>query len=324
MATVAPNTATDQLISENADPLLKLFAITRVRDIVDVTRKIVKTKYEESVADLLTKMQEAKITSAVITDLQIGGSGVLGFVDVLDIMTHVLQVASQSKELKTENMMNLRWEGKVFGWQNVGSIANISRLNPLECISSNDSVLEATRRMGQGIHRMAVVDNNTFVTVLSQIDIIKFIITKALHVGNKIMRKMNQAGLNALGVAAVRWDVPVVDGIRYMKDYKASGVPIVNLEGKIIANFSATDLLFLNETNFHYLNLPIYDYLVKTCGSPKAPVTAFVGDTVESILLKFAVHQIHRIYIVDEMERPIGVISLTDVLAWLMTPTESM
>jgi len=284
----------------------------------------VKTKYEESVEDLLKKLQEAKVTSAIVMDPQIGGSGVLGFVDVVDVLTHVLETASQSKDVKSENMMNLRWEGKIFGWQNVGSIANISRLNSLETISSNDSILEVVQRMGQGVHRMAVIDDKSLVSIISQSDIIKFIITKTLHIGNKIMKKMNQSGLSALGVAAVRWDVSVVDGIRYMRDYKASGVPVVNLEGKIICNFSATDLLSLNESNFHYVNLPIYDFLVKFQGTPKAPVTAFAGDTVESVMLKFAVHQIHRIYIVDEMDRPIGIITMTDILSWLMTPTESM
>jgi len=323
MATVASNLSLDQQMS-GADPLLKLFALTRVRDIIDVSRKLVKTKYEESVEDLLKKLQEAKVTSAIVMDPQIGGSGVLGFVDVVDVLTHVLEVASQSKDVKSENMMNLRWEGKIFGWQNVGSIANISRLNSLETISSNDSILEVAQRMGQGVHRMAVIDDNSLVSIISQSDIIKFIITKTLHIGNKILKKMNQSGLSALGVAAVRWDVSVVDGIRYMRDYKASGVPVVNLEGKIICNFSATDLLSLSESNFHYVNLPIYDFLVKFQGTPKAPVTAFAGDTVESVMLKFAVHQIHRIYIVDEMDRPIGIISMTDILSWLMTPTESM
>jgi len=300
-----------------------LLRITKVKDILDPHKILVKTTYEEPVSDLLKKMAQAKIQSAIVVDKGVGGAGIFGFVDVLDILCHALEVARNSKDLQTETIENLKWEGKVFSWQNVGSIANISRLNPLDVVSSNDSLLDVTKKMAAGQHRLAVVDNNSLTNIISQSDLIRFLTTRALHINNKIGKPLNQSGLSPLGVSSVRWDVLTIDAIRYMRDYKASGVPVVNLEGKIIANFSASDLLELDEKKFSLLATPVYEYLVRTRGSTTPPIVVRPFDTVETMLLKCVVNSVHRVYIVDEDVKPIGVITLTDILAWILATAAS-
>lgn len=52
--------------SHLADPWLGVLRVTRVKDIIDPNRKLVKTSYEESVSELLKKMSEAKILSAIV------------------------------------------------------------------------------------------------------------------------------------------------------------------------------------------------------------------------------------------------------------------
>jgi CBS domain-containing protein len=78
-------------------------------------------------------------------------------------------------------------------------------------------------------------------------------------------------------------DVTVLQTMRYMNDTKVSGVAVVDKRKRIIANFSATDLLVnfilqynhhtssqgLTEETFSNLALTVKDYLNKMHGFPK-------------------------------------------------------
>lgn len=41
-------------------------------------------------------------------------------------------------------------------------------------------------------------------------------------------------------------------------------------------------------------------------------------ETVEHVMLKIVVHGVHRVWIVDAEEAPIGLITLTDVIHFLL------
>lgn len=65
--------------------------------------------------------------------------------------------------------------------------------------------------------------------------------------------------------------------------------------------------------NFTHLLLPVKQFL-KTQHSWKAPVTVSLNTRLESVLYKLTWFRLHRLWIVDEDNKPVGVISLTDVL----------
>lgn len=133
----------------------------------------------------------------------------------------------------------------------------------------------------------------------------------------------------------------------------------------MVANFSASDLVGLNENNFQYLSLSVSEFLTRMHGFPKVgetfwfqiflfcyaflcflffvscsflcvlfffthkftfgffyvtqpPVFCKVSDSVEVVMLRLLVHKVHRTYIVDEDMVPQGVITLTDIMQFLL------
>jgi CBS domain-containing protein len=295
---------------------------TKVSSILEQGRLLVKVQYFEEVAELLKKMSEAKILSAIVVDPD-PKVGVVGFVDVLDLMVYVIDIADQSgRDITKESMENLKWEGQCFIRQNIGSLVNVSRANPLYKITADSSLEEAVQLMAAEVHRLAVLDDTTpshyISNIISQSDIINFIVSKGGLCGSKMAKRINEAGLAPLGVATVLESNNVIAVLRYMRDYKIGGVGIVDSFGRLVANFSATDLLGLTADKFPMLALPVKEFLQRIHGSIKEPVVTSSVDTIANLMNKFVDHKIHRVYIVDNQMIPIGVISMTDIMQFLL------
>jgi len=295
---------------------------TKISDIIP-KRPLIKAQYFEEVDSLLKRMSEAHILAAVIVDSD-PKVGVIGFVDVLDLMTFVVETAdSTQKDVTKESFENLKWEGQCFQRQNSGSLVNISRADPLFRINSNASLFEAAKLMSKEVHRLAIVEpgthQNMVSNVIAQSDIVNFIATRGIWIGSKLTKTLANAGLAALGVATVMEDINVVAALRYMRDFKISGVGVVDKYGRLVANFSASDLLGLTAHNFPLLALSVKEFLHRIHGYPKPPVCCIINDTVETMIYRMAIHQVHRIYIVDSFMVPTGIITMTDIMQFLIT-----
>ena len=72
----------------------------------------------------------------------------------------------------------------------------------------------------------------------------------------------------------------------------------------------------MTQENFNDLLLPVVEFLKKT-KRLHAPIVVRAETSFETIVLKLAVTKVHRVWVVDDYERPIGIVSLTDVMRLL-------
>jgi len=109
----------------------------------------------------------------------------------------------------------------------------------------------------------------------------------------------------------------------WLSKNKISAVGVVNENGELIGNLSLTDLRSIGEIEgLAQLNLPIKGYQQRiealsserTIPHYKYPVKANETDTLDSIIQTLITYNIHRIYIVDNLNKPIGILSLIDIL----------
>jgi len=303
-------------------PWINLLRRTKIEDIIEKGRKVIKAQYQEEVSVLLKRMSEANVLSAVVIDSD-PKIGVIGFVDVLDLLVYVIDISDQnSLDITKHNFMNLKWEGKCFEIQSSGSLVNISRSDPLYQISSKENLLSAVEIMSNEVHRLAVIDEETpkhYVSnIIAQSDIINFIAKSSLFIGTKVMKSLDEAGLSPLGVATVLENVNVISALRYMRDIKVSGLGVVDNLGRLVSNISASDLLGLSAETFPLLSLEINEFLQRIHRFQKPPVFIRPSDTVENLFYKMIIHKVHRVYIVDSNMIPTGVVSMTDIMQFLL------
>jgi len=102
-----------------------------------------------------------------------------------------------------------------------------------------------------------------------------------------------------------------------MNDNLISAVPVLDSDGTIVASFSATCLRGLPSVEFGDFLLPLDKFLERRYPSGFQPLTASEHDTMECVIRKMVGKQgvsHHRVWVVNQNKKPIGVISMTDIM----------
>jgi CBS domain-containing protein len=107
------------------------------------------------------------------------------------------------------------------------------------------------------------------------------------------------------------------------------GCAVLDGEGRVVANLSVSDL---RVCQFHLLNskgtshLSFHQSMKETVEKflsdmkkfAKVPICCKEKDSFESVVHSMFQNHIHRVYVVDSNNKPIGVISTTDVMKQLL------
>jgi len=139
-----------------------------------------------------------------------------------------------------------------------------------------------------------------------------------IDIFEKSVREIFNIGRPVISVISTE---STINAFKIIHQNKISAVAVVDETGKLIGNLSASDLKGAVITDddegaqpFGSLLLPVITFL-KQGGMSKLPVaTCFISSTLSFVLLKIIALHVHRLWIVDEEGKAIGIISLTDIM----------
>ncbi|CAG8603043.1 20417_t:CDS:2 [Cetraspora pellucida] len=99
---------------------------------------------------------------------------------------------------------------------------------------------------------------------------------------------------------------------------EVSAVAVVNDDGTIVSEVSAADLRGLNRERLSDLKKPVIMFLVSCKGALIKPFTCHGKFTLSQVMAGILTSKTHRAWVVDEDDVPIGVITLSDILAMFL------
>jgi len=120
----------------------------------------------------------------------------------------------------------------------------------------------------------------------------------------------------------------LVEAFKKIWDNKVSGLACVDEDGKLKGNVSASDLRFVEFKaitekvfQFHQLYQPIKQFLKTSHDLTRQDLKSFEdtfevmkGETMGTVLAMIVTNHTHRVFVVDDFQKPLAVISLCDVL----------
>ncbi|KAJ5629764.1 5'-AMP-activated protein kinase subunit gamma [Penicillium herquei] len=273
-------------------------------------------------ADCESKSGSTGIVSAPLWDSKASKfAGLLTTSDYINVIQYYFQNPAALDQIDQFRLDSLRDVEKALG------------VAPPETISIDPErpLYEACRRMLESrARRIPLVTNDSqtdrshVLSVITQYRILKFV---AVNVPDTQMlrRPLGELLLGTYtNIATASMDTPVIDVIHILVERSISSVPILNSDGVVYNVFESVDVIGL-------IRGGIYDDLSLTVGevlkkrSPEFPgiYTCSLKDGLDTIFDTIRKSRVHRLVVVDEHFKLKGVLTLSDILHYILLEGEN-
>lgn len=175
------------------------------------------------------------------------------------------------------------------------------------------------------LHRLVVInDDGVILNLVTQSRVVEFLAKNMNNIGDKLDMPVGE--FYNQGVFSVKEDDMAIDAFKLMNANRISGVAIVDEEGKLKGNISNRDLKVISTDGSLFWRLfskvkyfRMHARKESDQALPRGTVTVTPQDTLRTVITKLIEDKIHRVYVIDQDRRPLGVISLRDVLLQIIT-----
>ena len=250
-----------------------------------------------------------------------------GFLDVRDLVSSVIfaheEQMVQASTPWSETWMDVARKG-LTKYDKLGSasITYLSRRSPFRPIQLSTTLLDAARALATQAHRVPVIDDSTkqCIYILSQSSIISFLMKHRAHFKDEWKQSIHSLSLGLCKVISITTDATAWTAFKLLEVSGVSGLAVVDSSGKLVGNTSAKDLkLFMLDRGSLSLDMAIMEYLsairqreLNDVAHPSCSVT--LSSPIGHVIELMSATKYHRVFVVDPQGRPIGVLSVTDIL----------
>lgn len=161
------------------------------------------------------------------------------------------------------------------------------------------------------------------VSVVTQYRILKFIAVNVTETEmlKKSVKDIKLGTYSNLQTASM--DTPVIDVIHTMVQKSISSVPIVDKDNRVLNVFEAVDVItIIKGGNYEELSINVGDALLKRAEDFAGIYTCSEEDRLDSLFDTIRKSRVHRLVVIDENNCLKGVISLSDILSYVLLEGE--
>jgi len=274
-----------------------------------------------TVRDALKTFNTEKVLSCPIANSN-NGADVWGFLDLFDLLSYLLELWDENEQAETNGITHL---GEKFLDHKVKELTDRSDNNVYAAVIGEEHAHRLVRLFGLGVHRVAQLDlRGTVSNIISQSDVVKYLHANINLLGeqaNKSISELNMISADKQLVVA-QADQSAISAFKLISDNLVSAVPLIDKQGLLVGTLSVSDLRLVQD-DLSPLILSSLQY--KAIQEPRPAVVCTPNATLGSVIATLANSNVHRVWVVDEQQKPVSVISITNVCEFLTQffPNES-
>eukprot|EP01094_Clydonella_sp_ATCC50884_P017472 TRINITY_DN305_c0_g1_i1.p1 TRINITY_DN305_c0_g1~~TRINITY_DN305_c0_g1_i1.p1 ORF type:complete len:355 (-),score=164.05 TRINITY_DN305_c0_g1_i1:395-1429(-) len=290
-------------------------------------QKILFCRREDKIVDVWKGMVKHNILACPV--IQKTKNKYYGFVDLGDIVTHIVRDFGSKALDKVENWWELCENSEDIQQVTVNDVMKtpLTRRNPFHPVCEHYSLFSATELMAREpqLHRVPVLNNREdrrLVNIITQSQLMQIFHANIDTMGDKANKPVSDMAYTR-GVISVKEDSLTIEAFQKMVEEHVSGLAVVNGDGQVVGNISLRDLKGIHTDGrvFWRLYHPVDRFLAflkeefqKKHGIPKEVVAVTGSTTMREVIALMVKHRIHRVYVKNAVDAPAGVISIKDVL----------
>jgi CBS domain-containing protein len=252
----------------------------------------------------------------------------IGFLDIRDLVSFCVFI--HDNNLEAESLLDIvHFGAKMFKHTSDGvTLPYLARRNPFHAVNQTASLQDVVEILTKGIRRVPVIDDaGKVVNIVSQSSIIQFV-NKHLHEIKPLFdEKLENLTVGNAPVLTTPKETRAIDVFRMMDHHMRSGVAVVDATGVLLGYTSGPDLkLFIQTPSLGVLQLPIMTFLNKIRAQSidiSTPVTTCSLHEPAALLIgKLVATRSHRVFVVTNDYKPARVISIVDLLRYIVELTK--
>ncbi|KAK3308693.1 uncharacterized protein B0T15DRAFT_115789 [Chaetomium strumarium] len=244
-------------------------------------------------------------------------AGLLTSTDYINVIQYYCQFPDEIDQVDQFRLSSLRDIERAIG------------VLPLETVSVHPMrpLYEACRRMLKTRARripLVDVDDETgremVVSVITQYRILKFIAVNNEKHTILLKKPVREIGLGTYtNLATATMNSSVLDVIHLMVEHNISAVPILDKSDKVLNVFEAVDVIpCIKGGAYDELTATVGDALSKRADDFPGIYTCSEDDRLDAIFDTIRRSRVHRLIVVDDDNRLRGIISLSDILKYVL------
>jgi len=292
-----------------------------------IRKRLVLVGKKQPLERALSRINTHNILSLPVVDEDSSVGAVIGLLDVLDIIAAVSESAEGSPTARPRR-------NTLF--TPIQDIMEKSGHRPTYLISTQTSLYQAIHHFAtSGIQRVMIVDRaieegtvveqtkpeEMVVGLLTQSDLVRFVAENFVWMKKEpiFQKTLQELGLGTRKPITVNQTLLAYEAFMEIHKQGSEGVAMVDSNGKLVANVSASNIKGMTRRNYQLLFRPLTQYLARDRkrGWWQLPLCTTLDTKLETVVLQFVAAKVHRMYICDEEGRPTGEVSLSDIMAQL-------
>ncbi|KAL6430654.1 hypothetical protein ACFW04_006916 [Cataglyphis niger] len=199
------------------------------------------------------------------------------------------------------------------------------QVHPLVSIGPDASLYEAIRTLIQNrIHRLPVIDPDTgnVLYILTHKRILRFLFLYIHELPkpsftNKTLRELRIGTFENIETATE--ETSIILALKKFVERRVSALPIVDSEGKLVNIYSKFDVINLAaEKTYNNLDVSLREANEHRNEWFEGVQSCKLDETLFTIMERIVRAEVHRLVVIDDDDKVIGIISLSDLLFYLV------
>jgi len=282
---------------------------------------IITVNKKDTMSSAFQTLIDNKILSAPVWDLH--KHKFVAFVDMVDMVSASMEALSESDLASEADLGKLMESAVQLRNKTVGELADHSQRNPYLPVESTAPLHEAVKLMNKwGVHRVPVIDaEGNLMSVLTQSQVVHWFCDHRSSFPT-MKKTLENLHIGQSGIISISWNSRAIEAFQLIWNKRISAVAVVNDDGILVGNISVSDLKLIgyDATLISRLFYPIKEFLrvIRAPHDAEHPISQpiFVkkDSTLGEVVRKLVETRFHRVYVVDENYKPVGVVSNLEVL----------
>ncbi|CCH57952.1 hypothetical protein TBLA_0A01530 [Henningerozyma blattae CBS 6284] len=286
-------------------------------DMLPVSFKLVVFDTTLSVKRALNLLLQHNIVSAPLWDAKTSKfAGLLTTGDFINIIKYYFSNPDRLEIVDTMTLGGLEELERTIGAPSMDTIS-IHPSKPLfdACLK----MLESRSGRIPLIDQDEGTNREIVVSVLTQYRILKFIALNCRET-HLLQIPISELGIISTdNIHSCQMTTPVIDVIDCLTQEKLSSIPIVDENGVLINVYEAVDVLGLIKGGiYNDLSLSVGETLLRRSENFEGVCTCTPNDKLSNIMNTVRRASVHRFFVVDDNYKLLGVLSLSDILKYLL------